>query len=264
MWRSAIQRIANRALAQAENLPRERQLKIQTLASVSRATGAILLGLVGGLMVLSQFIDISPLLAGAGVIGLAIGLGAQSLIRDVISGFFILLENHFGVGDVIRVNDQYAGAVEHLDLRRTVLRNLDGWVVTIPNGEIRVVANMTKEWSRTVVDVGVAYKEDVDRVVGVLQEVGDELLAQPDAAPLLLERPHVLGVEALGEYQVTIRVLLKTQPTKQWEVGRRYRALVKRAFEREGIEIPFPHHVVIARSDVTSADGRPVASKIGL
>lgn len=247
LWRATIRRLMARALAHADGAPRERQLKIQTLSTVVRASGSILLMLIAGLMVLAQFVEIAPLLASAGVIGLAIGLGAQSLIRDVISGFFILLEDHFGVGDVIKVNDQYAGYVEHLDLRRTVLRNLDGWLYTIPNGEIRVVANMTREWSRMVVDVGVAYKEDVDRVTQVLQGVSDELMAHPEASPLLLERPEILGVEALAESQVTIRVLLKTLPMMQWEVGRCYRALVKKAFDREGIEIPFPHRVVISR-----------------
>lgn len=256
LLRSTIDRVASAALARPENLPRERQLKIQTLNTVSRASGTILLALVGGLMVLGQFIEITPLLAGAGVVGLAVGLGAQSLIRDVLSGFFILLEDHYGVGDVVKINEQYAGYVEHLDLRRTVLRNLDGWVYNIPNGEIRVVANMTKEWSRMVVDIGVAYKEDTDRVIQVLEGVSEELMAQEDVGPVLLERPQILGVESLGEYQVTIRVLLKTEPIKQWDVGRRYRALVKKAFDREGIEFPSPHRVSIAREEAPAAPAR--------
>lgn len=256
LWRSTVRRLAARALANGDGLPRERQLKIQTLASVSVASGTIVVALVTGLMVLNQFIEIGPLLAGAGVVGLALGLGAQSLIRDVLSGFFILLEDHFGVGDVVQINGQYAGYVEHLDLRRTVLRNLEGWVYTIPNGEIRVVANMTREWSRMVIDIGVAYREDTQRVVQVLERVSDELLADPGVGPLLLERPEILGVEALAQYQVTIRVLLKTRPMEQWTVGRRYRALVKQAFEREGIEIPFPHQVVVLRSEGRPRDGQ--------
>lgn len=246
LWRAAVGKLRERALARAANLPRESQLKIQTLAAVSQASGSVALVFVAGLTALSQFLDITPVLAGAGVVGLAVGLGAQSLIRDVLSGFFILLENHFGVGDVIRVNDQYSGLVEHLDLRRTVLRNQEGSVITIPNGEIRVVANLTREWSRAVVDVGVPYEEEIDRVMEVLERAGDELMAQPETAALLLERPEVLGVEALTESQVTIRVLLKTQPTKQWQVGRHYRALVKRVFQREGIDVP--RRVVIAGS----------------
>lgn len=248
LWRASVHKLRQRALARAENLPRERQLKIQTLAAVSQASGSVALVFVAGLTALSQFLDITPVLAGAGVVGLAVGLGAQSLIRDVLAGFFILLENHFSVGDVIRVNDQYSGLVEHLDLRRTVLRNQEGSVITIPNGEIRVVANLTREWSRAVVDIGVPYQEEIDRVMEVLERAGEELMAQPETAPLLLERPEILGVEALTESQVTIRVLLKTQPTKQWQVGRHYRALVKRVFQREGIDAPVPRRVVIAGS----------------
>ena len=235
LWRASVRKLRERALARSENLPRERQLKIQTLATVSETSGSVALVVIAGLTALSQFVDITPLLAGAGVVGLAVGLGAQGLIRDLLSGFFILLENHFGVGDVIRVNNLYSGLVEHLDLRRTILRNQEGSVITIPNGEIHVVANLTREWSRAVVDIAVPIKEEIDRVMDVLERAGDALMAEPEAGPLLLERPEILGVEALTESQVTIRVLLKTQPTKQWQVGRRYRALVKVVLQREGI-----------------------------
>ena len=237
-WRSTIERLTARALRQTENLPRERQLKIQTLAAVSRATGTVLVLVIAALLVLSQFMDIAPLLAGAGIVGLAVGLGSQSLIRDVVNGFFILLENHYGVGDVIKINNQYAGVVEHLDLRRTVLRNLDGWLINVPNGEIRVVANMTKDWSRMVVDIKVSCRQRVDQVLQALRDAADELMAEPGMAALLLEPPEILGIEALTESHMTFRVLLKTQPTKQWEVGRRYRALVKQVFDRAGIEGP--------------------------
>ncbi|MPZ15517.1 MAG: mechanosensitive ion channel [Chloroflexi bacterium] len=246
VWRSAITRVANRTLLRTENRPRERQLKIQTLTTVAIATGAVLLVTIGVLMVLSQFLDIAPLIAGAGIVGLALGLGAQGLIRDVISGFFILLENQYSIGDVIKVNDQYDGFVERIDLRRTVLRNLDGWLLTIPNSEIHVVANMTREWSRMVIDLPVALNEDIDRVVAVLEAVSDELLAEPDMTPLVLGRPEVLSVEAFGEYHATVRVLLKTLPLRQWDVGRRYRSLVKKAFDHHGIEFPYPHRVVVA------------------
>ena len=235
LWRASVRKLRERALARSENLPRERQLKIQTLATVSETSGSVALVVIAGLTALSQFVDITPLLAGAGVVGLAVGLGAQGLIRDLLSGFFILLENHFGVGDIIRVNNLYSGLVEHLDLRRTILRNQEGSVITIPNGEIHVVANLTREWSRAVVDIAVPVKEEIDRVMDMLERAGDALMAEPDVAPLLLEKPEILGVEALTETQVTIRVLLKTQPTKQWQVGRRYRALVKGVLQREGI-----------------------------
>lgn len=255
VWHGTVRRIVARVQAQSENLPRERQLKVQTLAAVIRTTGAIALTFMAALLVLNQFIEIGPLIAGAGVVGIAIGLGAQSLIRDIINGFFILLEDHFGVGDVIKINDQYAGFVEHLDLRRTVLRNLEGALITVPNGEIKVVANLTKDWSRMVVDLGVAYKEDTDRVIQVLEGVSDELLADETLGPVILERPEIVGVEALAESQVTIRILLKTAPMQQWAVGRKYRALVKKAFDRESIEIPFPHRTVYTHADAASSNG---------
>jgi small conductance mechanosensitive channel len=247
LWRSTLRRLAGRLAERPENHSRERQVRLDTLATVGQATGAVLLGAVAGLMVLGQFADISPLLAGASVVGLAIGLGAKSLIRDVIAGFFILLEDHFGVGDRITVNDRYAGRVEHLDLRRTVLRNIqDGSVLTIPNGEIRVVANTTKDWSQLAVDIRVDYAEDIDRVLAVLERAGDELRADAASATHLLAQPEVLGVEALGESDVTVRVMLKTQPGQQAQVGRRYRGLVKRAFDREGIALPNQQQVILA------------------
>jgi moderate conductance mechanosensitive channel len=247
LWRSTLQQLAGRLRRRRENRSHERQVRLDTLAAVGQATGAVLLGAFAGLMVLGQFADISPLLAGAGVIGLAIGLGAKGLIQDVIAGFFILLEDHFGVGDRIKVNDKYSGRVEHLDLRRTVLRNIqDGSVLTIPNGQINVVANTTKGWSQAPVDLHVDYAEDVDRVVAVLEQVNDELLADSAMGPLLLDRPEVQGVEALSDSDVTVRVMLKTKPAQQAPLGRRYRALAKKAFDRAGIALPNPSQILLA------------------
>ena len=246
LWRSSLQRLARRLRRRAENQSRERQVRLETLAAVGQGTGAVLLASFAGLMILGQFADISPLLAGAGVVGLAIGLGAKSLIQDVIAGFFILLEDHFGVGDRITVNDRYSGRVEHLDLRRVVMRNVqDGAVLTIPNGQIQVVANTTKGWSQVPVDIHVDYAEDLDRVLGVLERVGDELRADARLGPLLLDRPAVLGVETLGDADVTVRVQLKTQPAQQARLARSYRGLVKRAFDRAGIALPNPQQLVL-------------------
>jgi len=254
VWRSMLRRVAGRLRKRAENRSHERQVRLDTLAAVGQATGAVLLGAVAGLMVLGQFADISPLLAGASVVGLAIGLGAKTVIRDVIAGFFVLLEDHFGVGDRIVVNDRYSGQVEHLDLRRTVLRNVqDGLVLTIPNGEIRVVANMTREWSQLAVDLRVDYAEDVDRVVAVLEQAADELRADAVTGPLLLVRPEVQGLEAFGESDVTMRVMIKTKPGHQAAVGRRYRALVKKAFDRERIALPNPQQVILAGTEPLSS-----------
>ena len=246
LWQSTLQRLAHRLRRRDENQSRERQVRLETLAAVGQGTGAVLLASFASLMILGQFADISPLLAGAGVVGLAIGLGAKSLIQDVIAGFFILLEDHFGVGDRITVNDRYSGRVEHLDLRRVVMRNVqDGAVLTIPNGQIRVVANTTKGWSQVPVDLHVDYAEDLDWVMEVLERVGDELRADARLGPLLLDRPTVLGVETLGDSDVTIRVQLKTQPAQQARLARAYRGLVKRAFDRAGIALPNPQQLVL-------------------
>jgi moderate conductance mechanosensitive channel len=247
LWRSTLRRIADRLQARRENQSHERKVRLNTLVAVGQATGAVLLGVVAGLMVLGQFADISPLLAGASVVGLAIGLGSKSLIRDVIAGFFILLEEHFGVGDHITVNDKYAGRVEHLDLRRTVLRNIqDGSVLTIPNGEIRVVANTTKDWSQLAVDIRVDYAENLDRFLAILEQASRDLCADPVSGPKLVAEPDVLGVQALGESDVTVRVMLKTQPGVQAQVGRRYRGLVKTACEREGVSLGSQQGLVLA------------------
>ena len=262
LWRSTLRRLADRLGERPENSSRERQVRLATLASVGQATGAVLLGAVAGLMVLGQFADISPLLAGASVVGLAIGLGAKSLIRDVIAGFFILLEDHFGVGDRITVNDRYAGRVEHLDLRRTVLRNIqDGSVLTIPNGEIRVVANTTRDWSQLAVDIRVDYAEDIDRVLAVLEQASDELRTEAASATHLLAAPEVLGVEALGESDVTVRVMLKTQPGRQAQVGRQYRGLVKKAFDREGVALPSQQQVILAGLEPVRTQRAPQATR---
>jgi moderate conductance mechanosensitive channel len=262
LWRSTLQKVADRLGQQPENRSRERQVRLDTLAAVGRATGAVLVGAVAGLMVLGQFADIAPLLAGASVVGLAIGLGAKSLIRDVIAGFFILLEDHFGVGDRITINDRYAGRVEHLDLRRTVLRNIqDGSVLTIANGEIRAVANTTKGWSQSVVDIHIDYAEEVDRVLAILEQAAGELCADAVWGPRLVDQPEVLGVEALGESDVTLRVMLKTQPGQQAQVGRRYRGLVKKAFEREGVALPNQQQVILAGVESPRSVGSALAPR---
>ncbi len=229
------------------SLTSEGEKRAKTLAGIVRAVGTAGVGIVALLMILPEVgMDITPIIAGAGVAGLAIGFGAQSLIKDVISGFFILLENQFGVGDVIRAAG-VAGQVERMTLRITVLRDLEGVVHMIPNGEIKEVSNLTKEWSRAVLDIAVAYKEDVDRVIAILNEVGTELSRDPIFGRLILEGPQVLGVDAFGESQVTIRVLVKTLPLKQWDVAREFRRRIKNTFDARGIEIPFPHRVAYLR-----------------
>ncbi len=219
----------------------ERRKRTETLARIMETTARVLVLIAAFLMVLKEVgIEIGPLLAGAGILGLAVSFGAQNLVRDIISGFFILLENHMNVGDVVQVAG-VAGLVESMGLRVTILRDLEGKVHIIPNGEIKVVTNMTKGWSRAVVEIGVAYKEDVDHVIEVLRRVGDELKNDPEYSGMILEPMEVLGLDSFGDSSVNIKVLFKTEPIKQWTVAREFRRRVKKAFDAEGIEIPFPH-----------------------
>jgi small conductance mechanosensitive channel len=185
-------------------------------------------------------LDVTPILAGAGIVGLAVGFGAQNLVRDVIGGFFLVLENQVRVGDVAIVNGT-GGLVEAITFRTIVLRDLAGVVHVVPNGAITTLANMTKEWSGYVLDVGVAYKEDTDRVVEIMTEVAEDLRKDPRFGPSILQPIEVFGVDAFKESEVTIKARLKTLPIQQWTVGREYRRRLKKAFDAHGIEIPFPH-----------------------
>jgi small-conductance mechanosensitive channel len=226
----------------------EEAQRARTLARVIRSTALVTIVIVAGLMILVELgLDITPLIAGAGVAGVALGLGAQTLIRDIIGGFLILMENQFAVGDAIRVGS-IAGSVEKMTLRATFLRDLQGALHVIPNGEIRIVSNLTKDWSRAMVDVGVAYEEDIGRVVAALGRIGQDLYQDEQFAPLLLEEPTVTGVETLGDWTVTVRTMVKTRPGKQWDVARELRRRIKESFEREGIEMPYPRQEVLMRS----------------
>jgi small conductance mechanosensitive channel len=185
-------------------------------------------------------VDITPILTGAGIAGLAVGFGAQNLVRDVISGFFLIAENQVRVGDVAIINGK-GGLVEAIRLRTIVLRGLDGTVHVIPNGAINELSNMTKDFSYALLDVGVAYKEDTDRVVDVLKEVAAELQQDPGYAERILAPLEVLGVDAFADSAVMIRIRIKTAPIQQWNVARELRRRIKKAFDQRGIEIPFPH-----------------------
>lgn len=222
---------------------RVREQRVQTLASLLNNVAVFSIATIALLMILKQFIDIGPLLASVGIVGLAFSFGAQSLVKDIINGTFMLMEGQFGIGDVVRIGGAAgtAGTVEKITLRTTVLRDVEGVVHIIPNGEITMVSNLTKSWSRAVLDIGVAYKEDVDRVIAVLRALCEELYADPEWAPLLLEEPVVPGVQALGDSAVVVRLMAKTLPLKQWDVAREVRRRVKKRFDAEGIEIPFPH-----------------------
>lgn len=219
----------------------ELEKRAATLGSIIRRTLAVIVWIVGVIMALKEAgFDVGPILAGAGVIGLAVGFGAQSLVHDVISGMFLLLENQIRVNDVAVLNGT-GGLVEAINLRTTVLRGQDGTIYVFRNGEINTLANMTHGYSYYVFDIGVAYKEDTDRVVAVLKRIADEIMREDKFRPLILEPLEVLGVDRFADSAVIIKARFKTAPIQQWTVGREMNRRIKKVFDEEGIEIPFPH-----------------------
>ena len=222
----------------------EEEKRINTLMDILKQTGMVILWLVFLMILLKEFgLDIGPLIASAGVIGLAIGFGAQELVRDIISGFFILLENQIRTGDVAIINGT-GGSVEKIELRTISLRDFSGVVHIFQNGKIDTLANMTKEWSAIVFDIGVAYKEDVDKVMDVIKEVGKDIKEDATFGPKIINDIEVFGVDSFGDSAVVIKARIKTKPIEQWNVGREYRRRLKYAFDAKKIEIPFPHSTV--------------------
>lgn len=243
--RLVLRRIERSIAAGETGVVSVQEQRARTLIGLVRSMGLVVISVLVLFMVLGALgIDLGPLLAGAGVIGLAISFGAQSLVKDIISGLFILFENQFGVGDVIRIEPSIGGVVERMTLRVVVLRDVQGVVHVIPNGEIKRVSNLTRTWSRAVLDIGVAYDEDVDRVMEVMRDVGRELWEDPQWRPVLVEPVEVPGIESFGESAVNIRIMAKTVPLKQWEVARELRRRLKRRFDADGISLPFPHRTL--------------------
>jgi small conductance mechanosensitive channel len=223
--------------------PVARRLRLQrahTLASLLGSVALVVIATVAGLTVLDNFLDIGPLLASVGVLGLAVSFGAQSLVKDVITGTFMLLESQFSVGDIVRISD-VSGQVERITLRTTTLRDLHGVVHIVPNGEITRVSNLTKSWSKAVLDIGVAYRENVDRVIELLGAIVEEFHQDEEWSGRVIEAPEVLGVQELADSAVIVRVSIKTLPQEQFGVSRELRRRIKNRFDEEGVEIPFPH-----------------------
>lgn len=245
-------RVANMAV-EGEVAPDEELQRRKTLATVFTTAGILVISTITLMMILSELgVDLGPLLATAGVAGLAIGFGAQTLVKDFIGGIFILIEDQYAMGDVVDVAG-VGGVVEQVNLRTTVLRDLQGVVHVVPNGEIRVVSNKTKEWSRAVLEIGVAYRENPDRVIEILEAVAKETYEDPLFGALLLEEPVVPGVERFDESAIVIRMMAKTVPLKQWDVAREIRRRVKHRFDEEGVEIPFPQRMVWHREERSAA-----------
>jgi small conductance mechanosensitive channel len=223
--------------------------RAKTMGDLLKSVITGLLIAVIGTMILSELgVNIAPIIASAGIIGIALGFGAQSLVRDFLSGVFMIFEDQYGVGDVVDVGEA-SGTVEAVSLRVTRLRDLNGTVWYVPNGAIVRVGNMSQNWSRAVVDVNVAYHEDLVRVQRVLREVAHDLWEDDDFRDVIIEEPEVTGVEVFGPESVTLRVLLKTAPMEQWGVARALRQRIKARFDHEGIEIPLPQRVVWHRED---------------
>lgn len=233
-----------RAGEATETVPGAASKRVKTLMNVLWTITVGLVWFVAALVSLGQIgVNIGPILAGAGVIGLAVGFGAQNLVRDLVSGFFLILENQIRVGDIAIVNGT-GGLVEAITFRTVVLRDLSAVVHVFPNGSINTLSNLTKGWSAYVIDVGVAYKEDTDRVVEVMRQVAEEMRAEPEYGSCMLEPIEIIGVDDFADSAVIIKVRFKTLPLKQFFVGREYRRRLKKAFDAAGIEIPFPHRTL--------------------
>jgi small conductance mechanosensitive channel len=243
----AVRRMTPEALLDTRETSLRAEQRIEALASVLGSVSTFTVWLVAAFMVLGQLgIELGPLLAGAGILGVAIGFGSQALVRDFLSGVFILIEDQFGVGDIVDIDGQTSGTVEAVSLRMTRLRGVDGTLWHVPNGDIRRVGNMSQHWSRALLDVQVAYDTDLEHAREVILGVAHRQWEADDA---VLEEPEVWGVEALGANGVTIRLVVKTTPAEQWRVSRELRAGLKAAFEEAGIEIPFPQQTVWHRTD---------------
>jgi len=196
------------------------------------------------MIILQKFgVNIGPILAGAGIAGVAIGFGSQELVRDFISGFFILLENQIREGDVAILNGT-GGLVEKIELRTITLRDFSGVIHIFQNGKINSISNMTKEWSAMVFDIGVAYKEDVETVMAVMREVGEDLQKDENLKNDILEPIEIFGLDQFGDSALIIKARIKTKPIQQWTIGREYRKRLKKAFDERNIEIPFPHTTI--------------------
>ena len=245
--RRVMDRMESRLIARHQREgepPSESGKRVSTIMKLVRQAVSIGFWGVVSLVILRELgVDIAPILAGAGILGLAVGFGAQNLVRDIIAGLFMLLENQVRVGDVAIVNGT-GGFVEQVNFRTVVLRDLGGVVHVFPNGSINTLSNMTHDWSAYIFEIGVAYKEDTDSVMRVMEDVGRELRADDHFGGLILEDLEIFGVDKFDSSAVVIKARLKTRPVKQWEVGREYLRRLKHAFDNQGIEIPFPHQTL--------------------
>ena len=249
--RNKSRQVVDRSSVAAER----RQQRTATMASLLKSiTTGIIFGVIAIMVVDVLGYNIAPLIASAGILGLALGFGAQSLVTDFLSGVFMILEDQYGVGDVVDVDDAL-GDVEAVGLRVTRIRDIDGTVWYVRNGNIARVGNMSQNWARTVLDIRVGYDEDLDRVREILGDVAHDLWEEEKGKQDILEEPEVWGVQSLDPEAVVVRLVLKTAPMQQWTVARELRERIKERFDAEGIEIPLPQRVVWHRGDEDAAVG---------
>ena len=237
---------------------REALKRAETLGRVFRYLASVVISVIAVMLVLAELgVSVAPILGAAGVVGLAVGFGAQSLVKDYFTGFFLLLENQIRQGDVVKLGD-HAGLVEEVTLRYVQLRDYDGNVHFVPNSTISTVVNMSRGYAQAVVDISVGYGEDVDRVMELMREVGAEMRADPVHAGRILDALEIAGVDKWDNSAVVIRARFRVAPLEQWNVKRDYLRRLKRAFDERGIEIPFPQRTLhIARRKAQGGSGRP-------
>jgi small conductance mechanosensitive channel len=239
----AISQVMGR-MARGERRPR-RKAQLKTIEPLLKGLAQTVIVVVAALSILGQLgIDVAPLLAGAGVAGIAIGFGAQSLVKDLLTGVFLVVEDIVSVGDIVRIGDS-GGLVERMTLRTIRLRDFDGTLHVLPYGEAQVVHNLTKSFAYAVFDLQISYSSDIDRALELMREVGAEMQRDPAFAEMVIAPIEVVGVDGLGESAVLLKARFKTRPLDQWSVGREYNRRIKLAFDREGVEIPFPHMKVV-------------------
>lgn len=243
-WRIILRRAQQAAQDEDPTGEMALERRVETHAALFRQLGAVFFYVTALLMTIKDFgVEIGPLLAGLGIVGVAVGFGAQFLVRDIISGFFVILENQIHIGDVVKVGD-CQGVVEEIQLRTVRLRAAKGEVHIVPNGEIRVLTNYSRHWARAVLDVGVAYASDLDRVFDALAEVGRRTTGEATFDGAFLEKPEILGVTDLGDSKVTVRLWVKVLPDRVWEVERGLRKVAKAVFDERGIAMPFPQRTL--------------------
>ena len=267
LFRWLAAKATDRVVARAEVAPaagsrhtfNRRAQRAKSLGSLLKSiTAAVVFG-IAFVMVLSEVgLNVAPILASAGVLGLAIGFGAQNMVKDLLSGVMMMVEDQYGVGDVVDLGEAI-GTVENVGLRVTRVRDVDGTVWYVRNGEILRVGNQSQNWARTVLDIGVSYDEDLARVREVLTDVAHSLWEDEDYKHIIIEEPSVWGVQSLGPDAVIVRVALKTAPMEQWNVAREMRERIKSRFDHEGIVMPLPQRVVWHHEGGTDRAGVPVA-----